>query len=159
MVNSIGSIATNIYQNYRDTQLSAVNTSQAFSFDELLSNGVIQKNDEPILGVDSITAVPTMDAVASEASTSSSGSSNSDMDLNKDGQVTTDEIVRYLQLQMMDRMAEELSSEEGVLQMGQQANLQSGINDFKAKLATNSYKIGETLLNTSISMAKTSFLL
>ena len=158
MVNSIGSIATNIYQNYRDTQLSSITTSQALSFDELLSNGVIEKEAKPSLGVDAITAVPSMEKCSDKTDTTAS-SSSSDMDLNKDGQVTTDEIVRYLQLQMMDKMAEELSSEEGVVQMGQQANLQSGTNDFKAKLASNAYKFGETLLNTSFTAAKTSFIL
>jgi len=157
MVGSIGSIATSVYQNYTSELLSGSSTSQSISFDELISSGVIKTKEEPSLGVNAITATPSMEK--SSASSSISDSSNSDMDLNKDGQVTSDEVIRYLQMQMVDRMSEELSSEEGVVQMGQQANNLNGLSDFKNKLACSAYKLGENALNVALTSATQNFVL
>ena len=159
MIGTIGSIGANIYQNYRDSQLSAASTSRAMSFDDLLSNGVISTKEEPTMGVESITAVPTLESTSSSASSVSSNGSNSDMDLNKDGQVTSDEIIRYLQMQMVDRIAEELTSEEGTNMMNQQAQQQTGMDEFKNKLAKTAYKLGETLIDTAKTSVSYSFIL
>lgn len=160
MIGTVGSIGANIYQSYRNMQLSQDTTPQALSFDDLLSNGIVTTNEEPTLGVESINALPSVEKSSdSSASTASSGNSNSDMDLNKDGQVTSDEVIRYIQIQMIDRISEEISSDEGLALMGQQTQLSNGIDEFKNKLAKAAYKIGDAMLDTATSSISYSFLL
>ena len=157
MIESIGSIGTNIYQNYRELQISTNSTTQALSFDDLISNGIIKTKEEPSLGIDGITAVPTMES--SSSSDSSSSNSNSEMDLNRDGQVTSDEVIRYIQIQMIDRMEEEICSDEGTSQMEQQTQNTNNIDAFKNKVAKAAYKVGEAIIDTTNSATSYSLLL
>jgi len=158
MLSTIASASTNIYQNYRDLQIASNSTSQALSFDELLSNDIIKTKEEPLLGVEKINALPSTQTI-SETEQNLSGSSNDEMDLNKDGQVTSDEIIKYVQMQVMDRMVEELSSDDGLNLMGQQPHNQTNIQDFKNKIAKTAYNIGEKLIDTTTSAISYSFLI
>lgn len=161
MIGTVGSISTNIYQNYSELQALSGRISQPMSFDDLLSNGIITTKQDPILGVDGITALPTVEknSSADTISTSSTSNSNSEMDLNKDGQVTSDEIIRYIQMQMTDRVAEELCADEGSSQMEQQAQNHSQLDDYKNKLVKTAYKIGDSMLDKVASASSFSFLL
>lgn len=42
----------------------------------------------------------------------SSSGSKSEMDLNGDGQVTSDEVIKYMQMQMMEKMSDQMSSDD-----------------------------------------------
>lgn len=148
MVGSIGSISSNIYQ-YQLSMPESVQTSQAMSFDELISSGKIENQE-----ADSQNSVFAMQSGGS-GSSSSSSSANSEMDLNNDGQVTIDEVIRYMQMQMVDKMSEQMSSEDGAFEMGQQGSEQnSAIEDFKTKQAAGAY---QSVQNSIVDMMASSF--
>ncbi len=151
MVGAIGSISSSIYQ-YQLTMPDATQTSQAASFEELVSNGKIENPS-----ADSQSAsVSAASAGGTSSSSSSSSSANSEMDLNNDGQVTSDEVIRYMQMQMLDKMSEQMSSEDGAFEMGQQGTEKSnGIEEFQAKQAAGAYQANQDSL---IDMITTSFM-
>ena len=148
MVGSIGSISSSIYQ-YQLSMPESVQTSRAMSFDELISSGKIENQE-----ADSQNSVFAMQSGGS-GSSSSSSSANSEMDLNNDGQVTIDEVIRYMQMQMLDKMSEQMSSEDGAFEMGQQGTQQSGIEEFQTKQAGSAYRANEDSL---IDMITSSFM-
>ena len=144
MVGAIGSISSSIYQ-YQLTMPDVTQTSQASSFEELVSNGKIENPS----------AESSSASVSAAGGSSSSSSSNSEMDLNNDGQVTSDEVIRYMQMQMLDKMSEQMSSEDGAFEMGQQGTQQSGIEEFQTKQAANAYRANQDSL---IDMITSSFM-
>ena len=154
MVSSIGSIASSIFQYTQTVQSSsdAYSTKQVQSFDELVGNGVISLNSE-----ESGTGITALGG-------SSSSSQKSEMDLNQDGQVTIDEVIRYTQMQMQEQMKEIVASDVGSEEMSQNENQNArqdkiDLSEFKSKMATQAYQLGETLLNTSIGAITNSFVL
>ena len=151
MVGAIGSISSSIYQ-YQLTMPDVTQASQAASFEELVSNGKIENPS-----ADSQSAsVSAASAGGTSSSSSSSSSANSEMDLNNDGQVTSDEVIRYMQMQMLDKMSEQMSSEDGAFEMGQQGTEKSnGIEKFQAKQAAGAYQANQDSL---IDMITTSFM-
>ncbi len=148
MVGSIGSMASGILS-YNSSLFSSqqASTSQALNFEDMVSNGIISnpETDETSTGV------------TSAGGSSSSSGSNSEMDLNKDGQVTSDEVIKYMQMQMMDRMSEQTCSDDGCFEMGQQASKQaaSGIEEFKSKQAASAY---QSVQNSVIDMITDCFM-
>ncbi len=144
MVGAIGSISSSIYQ-YQLTMPDVTQTSQASSFEELVSNWKVENPS----------AESSSASVSAAGGSSSSSSSNSEMDLNNDGQVTSDEVIRYMQMQMLDKMSEQMSSEDGVFEMGQQGTQQSGIEEFQTKQAANAYRANQDSL---IDMITSSFM-
>lgn len=144
MVGAIGSISSSIYQ-YQLTMPDVTQTSQASSFEELVSNGKVENPS----------AESSSASVSAAGGSSSSSSSNSEMDLNNDGQVTSDEVIRYMQMQMLDKMSEQMSSEDGAFEMGQQGTQQSGIEEFQTKQAANAYRANQDSL---IDMITSSFM-
>lgn len=144
MVGAIGSISSSIYQ-YQLTMPDVTQTSQASSFEELVSNGKVENPS----------AESSSASVSAAGGSSSSSSSNSEMDLNNDGQVTSDEVIRYMQMQMLDKMSEQMSSEDGAFEMGQQGSQQSGIEEFQTKQAANAYRANQDSL---IDMITSSFM-
>ncbi len=144
MVGAIGSISNSIYQ-YQLTMPDVSQTSQSSSFEELVSNGKIENP-----------SAESQSASVSAAGGGSSSSSNSEMDLNNDGQVTSDEVIRYMQMQMLDKMSEQMSSEDGAFEMGQQGTQQSsGIEEFQTKQAESAYRANQDSL---IDMITSSFM-
>ncbi len=144
MVGAIGSISSSIYQ-YQLTMPDVTQTSQASSFEELVSNGKVENPS----------AESSSASVSAAGGSSSSSSSNSEMDLNNDGQVTSDEVIRYMQMQMLDKMSEQMSSEDGAFEMGRQGTQQSGIEEFQTKQAANAYRANQDSL---IDMITSSFM-
>lgn len=144
MVGSIGSLSSSIFQ-YQLSMPETSQTSQSMSFDELISNGKISSSETP----------ETSAGVTASALGSSSSVSDSEMDLNKDGQVTADEVIRYMQMQMVEQMSEQMSSEDGSFEMGQQAyqHQSAGIDELKNKQAAAAYQLNQDsivdMLNSS----------
>lgn len=160
MVSSIGSYATDIMQQYINfsTGTDALKTAQSPSFDELIGNGTVTSSDESSTA-NSSTGITSMGGSSSEESSSSS---NSEMDLNNDGVVTIDEIMQYTAMKMAEQMQDQLASDEGADQMGQQNELsqqKSDINDFKTQMAAKAYQAGQGLLTASIASVTQSFVL
>ena len=161
MVSSIGSYAADIMQQYTNfsTGTDALKTAQAQSFDELIGNGTVTSSDESSTA-NSSTGITSMGG--SSSSEESSSSSNSEMDLNNDGVVTIDEIMQYTAMKMAEQMQDQLASDEGADQMGQQNELsqqKSDINDFKTQMAAKAYQAGQGLLTASIASVTQSFVL
>ena len=129
-VGSIGSYAASIFQYQGLQSTSNVTTdSTAISFDDMVSNGMINVNSDD----SSSTGVT---AMGGGSGGGSSSGSKSEMDLNGDGQVTSDEVIKYMQMQMMEKMSEQMSSDDGTTMMGQQSQqLNNGIEEFKNKQA------------------------
>ncbi len=128
MVSSIGSMANSILQ-FTSAAFSAGSTEQAAqSFDELVGSGQVSTQESS-----------SSSGVASAGGGGSSSGTNSEMDLNNDGQVTIDEIIKYTQMQMQEQMSEQMSSDEGAAQMAQDTQKQSGIEEFKSKQAASAY--------------------
>ena len=87
----------------------------------------------------------------------SSSGSKSEMDLNGDGQVTSDEVIKYMQMQMMEKMSDQMSSDDGTTMMGQQSQqLNNGIEEFKNKQAASAY---QSVQNSLIDMITDSFMI
>ena len=160
MVSSIGSYAADIMQQYTNfsTGTDALKTAQSPSFDELIGNGTVTSSDESSTA-NSSTGITSMGGSSSEESSSSS---NSEMDLNNDGVVTIDEIMQYTAMKMAEQMQDQLASDEGADQMGQQnesSQQKSDINDFKTQMAAKAYQAGQGLLTASIASVTQSFVL
>lgn len=129
MVGSIGSVSSSMFQ-YLLSMPSTTESSQNVSFDNVLSANKVDNQS----AADSI----------SNAGGTSSSSANSEMDLNNDGQVTIDEVIRYTQMQMTDKMSEQMSSEDGAFEMGQQAQSQlNGMEELKNKQAASAYGLNQ----------------
>ncbi len=80
-------------------------------------------------------------ASASSSSGSSESSSSSEMDLNGDGKVTFDEIIQYMQMQMLNELAEGLEEESGNMDDSQKSN--DAFETIKSKEGLNAYsKVG-----------------
>ena len=161
MVSSIGSYAADIMQQYTNfsTGSDALKTAQSPNFDELIGNGTVTSSDESSTA-NSSTGITSMGG--SSSSEESSSSSNSEMDLNNDGVVTIDEIMQYTAMKMAEQMQDQLASDEGADQMGQQNELsqqKSDINDFKTQMAAKAYQAGQGLLTASIASVTQSFVL
>ena len=152
-VGSIGSYAASIFQYQGLQSTSNVTTdSTAISFDDMVSNGMIDVSSDD----SSSTGVTAMGGGSGGGSGSSSGS-NSEMDLNGDGQVTSDEVIKYMQMQMMEKMSEQMSSDDGTTMMGQQSQqLNNGIEEFKNKQAASAY---QPVQNSLIDMITDSFMI
>ncbi len=132
MVGSIGSVSSSMFQ-YLLSMPSTTESSQNVSFDNVLSANK----------VDNQSAADSVSNAGGTSSTSSS-SANSEMDLNNDGQVTIDEVIRYTQMQMTDKMSEQMSSEDGAFEMGQQAQSQlNGMEELKNKQAASAYGLNQ----------------
>ncbi len=160
MVSSIGSYAADIMQQYTNfsTGTDALKTAQSPSFDELIGNGTVTSSDESSTA-NSSTGITSMGGSSSEESSSSS---NSEMDLNNDGVVTIDEIMQYTAMKMAEQMQDQLASDEGADQMGQQnesSQQKSDMNDFKTQMAAKAYQAGQGLLTASIASVTQSFVL
>lgn len=161
MVSSIGSYAADIMQQYTNfsTGTDALKTAQSPSFDELIGNGTVTSSDEASTA-NSSTGITSMGG--SSSSEESSSSSNSEMDLNNDGVVTIDEIMQYTAMKMAEQMQDQLASDEGADQMGQQnesSQQKPDINDFKTQMAAKAYQAGQGLLTASIASVTQSFVL
>lgn len=80
-------------------------------------------------------------ASASSSSGSSESSSSSEMDLNGDGKVTFDEIIQYMQMQMLNELAEGLEEKSGNMDDSQKSN--DAFETIKSKEGLNAYsKVG-----------------
>lgn len=161
MVSSIGSYAADIMQQYTNfsTGSDALKTAQSPNFDELIGNGTVTSSDESSTA-NSSTGITSMGG--SSSSEESSSSSNSEMDLNNDGVVTIDEIMQYTAMKMAEQMQDQLASDEGADQMGQQnesSQQKSDMNDFKTQMAAKAYQAGQGLLTASIASVTQSFVL
>lgn len=150
-VGSIGSYAASIFQYQGLQSTSNVTTdSTAISFDDMVSNGMIVVNSDD----SSSTGVT---AMGGGSGGGSSSGSKSEMDLNGDGQVTSDEVIKYMQMQMMEKMSEQMSSDDGTTMMGQQSQqLNNGIEEFKNKQAASAY---QSVQNSLIDMITDSFMI
>ncbi len=76
-------------------------------------------------------------ASASSSSGSSESSSSSEMDLNGDGKVTFDEIIQYIQMQMLNELAEGLEEESNNMDDSQKSN--DAFETIKSKEGLNAY--------------------
>ena len=150
-VGSIGSYAASIFQYQGLQSTSNVTTdSTAISFDDMVSNGMIDVNSDD----SSSTGVT---AMGGGSGGGSSSGSKSEMDLNGDGQVTSDEVIKYMQMQMMEKMSEQMSSDDGTTMMGQQSQqLNNGIEEFKNKQAASAY---QSVQNSLIDMITDNFMI
>ena len=126
-ISGIGAYSASIFQSLSASD--SAGTTAGMSFDDMVANGVISNTEDEKAS----TGITAMGGSSEKEETSSSSGSNSEMDLNNDGQVTMDEIVRYMQMQMADNMSEQMSSEDGSFEMGQQAQQNTGIEEFKTR--------------------------
>ena len=151
-ISTIGAYTTGVFESLMSADSSK--TSTGMSFEDMVSNGIINNTDSEkhTAGITAAGGVSEKDG-----SDSSSGSKN-EMDLNNDGKVTMDEIVRYMQMQMADNISEQMSSEDGSFEMGQQAQQNTGIEEFKTKQAANAYQAGRQLMDTAVDMVTDSFM-
>ena len=151
-ISTIGAYTTGVFESLMSADSSK--TSTGMSFEDMVSNGIINNTDSEkhTAGITAAGGVSEKDG-----SDSSSGSKN-EMDLNNDGKVTMDEIVRYMQMQMADNMSEQMSSEDGSFEMGQQAQQNTGIEEFKTKQAANAYQAGRQLMDTAVDMVTDRFM-
>ncbi len=150
-ISAIGSYSTDIFQSLTSTDSSK--TTAGMSFEDMISNGIISNTDNEKVS----TGITAAGGEAKAESADTSGSKN-EMDLNNDGQVTIDEVIRYMQMQMADNMSEQMSSEDGSFEMGQQAQQNTGIEEFKSKQAANAYQAGRQLMDTAVDMITDSFM-
>lgn len=82
-------------------QNTNANQTESTSFENLINDA---QNSTDLISAD--------DVQNAEGQNGGSGKSSSDMDLNKDGTVTIDEIMKYMELQMQEGMKENLETGE-----------------------------------------------
>ena len=151
-ISGIGAYSASIFQSLSASD--SAGTTAGMSFDDMVANGVISNTEDEKAS----TGITAMGGSSEKEETSSSSGSNSEMDLNNDGQVTMDEIVRYMQMQMADNMSEQMSSEDGSFEMGQQAQQNTGIEEFKTRQAANAYQSSQQLMDSVSDMITDSFM-
>ncbi len=151
-ISGIGAYSASIFQSLSTSD--SAGTTAGMSFDDMVANGVISNTEDEKAS----TGITAMGGSSEKEETSSSSGSNSEMDLNNDGQVTMDEIVRYMQMQMADNMSEQMSSEDGSFEMGQQAQQNTGIEEFKTRQAANAYQSGQQLMDSVSDMITDGFM-
>lgn len=158
MVSSIGSMMTDLLQNYREMQFSsgATKNESSQSFEEIIGNKTQEQTETVASEKNSLQA-----ALKSEDS-DSSGSAKNEMDLNQDGVVTIDEVMQYVSMQMSQELQEQLAADQGSDEMSQNADQsaqqqKADLQDFKSLQATQAYQKGENLLSASIGAVTQSF--
>lgn len=151
MVSSIGSVASSLFQSYQEMQASSevFSTNQAQSFDELVGNGKVS--------VDGESSGSGITAMGGGEKSESKDKQYSEMDLNKDGQVTIDEVVKYMQMQNSEKMSEQMSSEDGSNEMNQQSQKATSIDDYKNQQASKAYASSQAVMESVTDMISMSF--
>ena len=118
-------------------------TSEFVSTGSLLQNESLQNDISSYSTISD--GIQTEDG-AQSANVSSSGgsesSSASEMDLNGDGTVTFDEIIQYMQMQMLNEMAEGLEAETGNLNDSRKND--NVLETIKSKMGIKAYSSVET---------------
>lgn len=154
MVSSIGSVAGGLFQQYQEMQSSSelYSTKQGQSFEELIGNGKITAEGES-----TGTGVTSMGGASESKSESEKEKQYSEMDLNKDGQVTIDEVVKYMQVQNAQKMSEQMSSEEGSNEMNQQTQKITSLEDYKNQQASKAYASSQSVMDSVTDMISMSF--
>ncbi|HIU86251.1 TPA: hypothetical protein IAD52_04690 [Candidatus Spyradomonas excrementavium] len=90
---------------------------------------------------DSLQSTDEAQTASASSSGSSESSSSSEMDLNGDGKVTFDEIIQYMQMQMLNELAEGLEEESNNMDDSQKSN--DAFETIKSKEGLNAYsKVG-----------------
>src|SRR5574344_56068 len=161
MVNSISSIG-----NFQNTLLQSIG-SYGSSDSSSIFDSVLSKTQTDTTEASDLSSADDSTQTASNDSTgvtsmgggsSSSSQTNSEMDLNKDGPVTMDEIIQYMQMQMLDEMSEEMGSEEGSSHMASQSQNSYDTTAFKTQQAASAYQSGQQLLSSVTDMISDSFM-
>lgn len=138
MINSLSGIGS--YQSLFSTQQTNSTSQAVTSFDDVLQSSA-QNSTEATEESEATTL-----SGASGGGSSSSGT-NSEMDLNNDGQVTIDEILRYMEMQQAGNDFEQAASEEGSQQMAQENSNTISLEDFKIQQASKAYKSSQMILS------------
>lgn len=147
MVSAIGSVQSglSLYEMIQAQSSSSVNSTD---FEELISAA-----DDSGLTDDS-----SSDSISS--SSESSASQNYDpADLNKDGTVTAEEALMYMQMQMLENMASDMGSQAdsnpqmSQQQMGSGSNNINSLDDLKMKQASGTYSSMQSALDSTLSMS------
>lgn len=142
-VSGIGSFASSIFELHSS---SSSQTTSGASFEDLVGNGKIKSDEQSSC------------CAAGQSQGGSQMGSESEMDLNHDGQVTADEVVKYMQMQMMDKMSEQMSSEDGSAEMNQQSQNSAGMEDYKNQLAARAYASADKLMEQVTDMISGCFM-
>lgn len=147
MVSAIGSVQSglSLYEMIQAQSSSSVNSTD---FEELISAA-----DDSGLTDDS-----SSDSISS--SSESSASQNYDpADLNKDGTVTAEEALIYMQMQMLENMASDMGAQSdsnpqmSQQQMGSGSNNINSLDDLKMKQASGTYSSMQSALDSTLSMS------
>ena len=147
MVSAIGSVQSglSLYEMIQAQSSSSVNSTD---FEELISAA-----DDSGLTDDS-----SSDSISS--SSESSASQNYDpADLNKDGTVTAEEALMYMQMQMLENMASDMGAQSDSnpqmshQQMGSGSNNINSLDDLKMKQASGTYSSMQSALDSTLSMS------
>lgn len=141
MINSLGAIGS--YQSLFSTQTSQTTSQSVTSFDDALQSSATSENSET--------------SAAGGSGGSGATGSKSEMDLNNDGTVTVDEIIKYMEMQQAGTEFEQNAAEEGSQQMSQENNNVANINDFKNQQASKAYSISQNLISDVTDMISQSF--
>lgn len=149
MIDSLGGIGS--YQSLFNTQQTDTTYKTVTSFDDVLQisgqNEAEKSEEEGAL------------SAGLSAGGGSSSSTNSEMDLNNDGQVTMDEIIRYMEMQMQQagNDFEQTASEEGSQQMSQNSGNITSLENFKTQQAFKAYQSSQMILSEVTDMITQSF--
>lgn len=143
MINSLGGIGA--YQGLFATRELPQSTNVGVTFDDAYQQSAQlnqTENDGPCLSLGGGSGVQQYD----------------EMDLNQDGQVTIDEVIKYMQLQQSAQDFSQEASEEGASQMQSQDQTVMSMEDYKTKQATKAYQFEQNLLNDVSNILLNSFL-
>lgn len=139
------SIISSLYSN--NTTSSAENQNiSAEDFDEILNQ--TNNNAKNTTEVEKATETLTQTSPVQETQSSNdtSDSENNSMDLNGDGKVTIDEIMKYMQKKISANIEEQIKSAVEYFS-GSEENSGINLQNFNLKNAVNAYQAGQNIIS------------
>lgn len=158
-ISGIGSAASLMMPQYQPIR----NITEVSGFEEMVSS---IKDRVQLQGEDEVNAVTPQTASAPADAPSKNGGTkgaeegkNDPADLNKDGTVTAEEAIKYMQMQMVENMSDDMMEMADDNSQKFQQKIGNDTSDFQMKQASNAYKsvassigkIADTMLGIALS--------
>ncbi len=139
------SIISSLYSNNTTSTTENQNVS-AEDFDEILNqtNNSIKNTDESQKSSEVLTQTTPIEQ--SQSTNDSSNNEKSSMDLNGDGKVTIDEIMKYMQKKISANIEEQIKSAVEYFS-GSEENSGINLQNFNLKNAVNAYQAGQNIIS------------
>lgn len=145
-IGSIGSAASLMMPQYQPVK----SLSEVTGFEEMVQSIKDRVGESQPVSFDEVQPIEPIQSSSASSTNSSSSSqqANDAADLNKDGTVTPEEAIKYMQMQMMEKMSEDMMSmADENSQSSQQNTGENNKPDPKMRQAAGAYSTVQNSLN------------